>query len=61
MLLYMKYIMSTEVMWLHFHRFVVAGFVYFKFGDSAITRAAYQGRFDIAELLLKSKVFVLFS
>jgi hypothetical protein len=28
MLLYMKYIMSTEVMWLHFHRFVVAGFVH---------------------------------
>ncbi len=32
-----------------------------KFGDSAITGAAYQGHFDIAELLLKSKVFVLLS
>jgi ankyrin repeat protein len=32
-----------------------------KFGDSAITLAAYQGHFDTAELLLKAKVFVLFS
>ncbi len=54
----MKYIMSTQVMWLHFHRFLLlASFI--KFGG--ITRAAYQGHFDIAELLLKSKVFVLLS
>jgi hypothetical protein len=33
---------------------------FIKLGDSAITKAAYQGHFDITELLLKSKVFVLF-
>jgi len=28
MLLFMKYFMLTEVMWLRFHRFVVARFIY---------------------------------
>jgi hypothetical protein len=54
----MKYIMSAQVMWLHFHRFLLlASFI--KFGDSAITNAADQGHFDIAELLLNAKVVVL--
>jgi hypothetical protein len=34
---------------------------FIKFGKSAITPAAYHGHFDIAELLLNSKVFVLLS
>jgi hypothetical protein len=38
---------------------LLASFI--KHGKSAITKAAYQGHFDIAELLLNSKVFVLLS
>jgi ankyrin repeat protein len=52
--------MLTEVMWLRFHQLLLFA-LFVKFGDSAITIAADQGHFDIAELLLKSKVLVLLS
>jgi hypothetical protein len=54
MLLYMKYIMSTEVIWLHFHRFVI------KFGGSAITRGSLPGSLRHCRTVAQVKGFCAF-